>query len=672
MRFTTQRETRICVTPAIAFGRTVLLPSRDRCVSASRHDRGPILGNGPEAIFLLFGRFLMSNGLVSVGTTARDPIPFPVAEIPSATEMESLPPPRAVRGDAELNFRWAAALIDSLVAAGVVHAVMSPGAQMVPLSLACRANPRLKVSVVIDERSAAFYALGLARVTQRPTVLICTSGSATAQYFPAVMEAATGLVPLIVLTADRAPENQDRCSAQAVDQIRVFGLHVRASHSLHLPDDSIAALPVLASRAYEQALWPMPGPVHINVPFREPLVPKSRIKASLPLPPATAIPLIQPHLNDIADIAAAVSGRPGVIVCGTTEIDTRAGFRDAVLTLARQLRCPVIADPLSNLRFGLASGDDPVIARGDAILRSKTFAEAHRPDWVMCFGGPATATPVLAWLKESKARDYIVVDHTPRWPDPLQRVTRLVRSSPAAFCRCLASVARLQPAPAGWLAGFQAAERRIDAIAPGPDDDILWEAPIVRTLLDRAPEDSVLFSGNSMSVRDFDTFSGKTGKALRLMANRGTNGIDGAIATFLGVAAAQRRTTYGLIGDMTFSHDVGSLQLAGTLNAVLVVLNNGGGAIFEYLPTAGTPEQQDFLSPPRLDIALAARAGGWTHWRADSPAAFAQSLAEADAARGPRLIEAVIDRSASVARHKAFWDAAQASTRVRLVEIDPQ
>lgn len=615
----------------------------------------------------------MNNATAAVGAPGRDQPVFPVigfsgtgndSHALSLAEAGSLALPSA-QGNAEHNFRWAAALIDSFVAAGVTHAVMSPGAQMVPLSLACRANPRLKISIVIDERSAAFYALGIARVTQRPTILICTSGSATAQYFPAIMEASTGMVPLIVLTADRAPENQDRCSAQAVDQIRVFGLHVRASHSLHLPDDSAGCLPILASRAYEQTLWPMPGPVHINVPFREPLVPKSRTKLALPLPPATRAPLIQPHLADVRDIASALSGRPGAIVCGANEVDPNNGFSDAVLTLARQLGCPVIADPLSNLRFGVGV-ESPVVARGEAILRNKGFADAHRPEWVLCFGGPPTAKPVLTWLKDARAENHIVVDNTPRWPDPLQRVTRLVRSSPAAFCRCLAATGMLQPAPETWLASFQAAERRTDAAAPGANDDALWEAPIIRTLLHTAPEDSVVFSGNSMSVRDFDTFSGTTERSLRLMANRGTNGIDGAIATFLGIAAAQRKTTYGMIGDMTFAHDAGSLQLAGRLDAVLVVLNNAGGAIFDYLPTAGTPEYEDFVCPPQIDIEYAARAGGWRYWRADTIDAFRTAIAAATG-KGPRLIEAVIDRRISVERHKAFWESAQALSRVRLV-----
>jgi hypothetical protein len=240
-----------------------------------------------------------------------------------------------VQADAELNFQWAATLIDAFVEAGAEHAVMSPGAQMAPLSLACRANDKLKITIIIDERSAAFFALGLARLTRKPTILICTSGSAVGQWYPAVMEASAGLTPLILLTADRAPENQDRCSAQAIDQIRVFGPHVRASHHLPLPDASIDSLLPLSSRIYEQSLWPAPGPVHVNLPFRDPLIPKTRNKRPVPRPPLIAPSIVRPQLEDILSAAEVISGRPGAIIVGSTEIDDADGFSGAVQDLAR-------------------------------------------------------------------------------------------------------------------------------------------------------------------------------------------------------------------------------------------------------------------------------------------------------------------------------------------------
>lgn len=563
-----------------------------------------------------------------------------------------------VQTDAELNFRWAAVLIDALTANGVTHAVMSPGAQMAPLALACRANPDLKVTVIIDERSAGFYALGLARVTRKPVILICTSGSATGHWYPAVMEASSGMTPLILLTADRAPENQDRCSAQAIDQIRVFGPHVRASHHLPLPDGSIDSLQPLASRIYEQSLWPSPGPVHVNLPFRDPLVPKTRTKLPGVTPPVIARSVIRPQLEDIMSVAAAISGRRGVIVCGATEIDN-PDYAAALYELAHTTGCPVITDPLSNLRFG-APIDVCVLSRADAFLRSKEFCAAFQPEWVISFGGPPTAKSVLSWLQETPASDYILVDPTMRWADPLLRVTRLLRSDPATFCRGISVRGNVRPAPAEWVEAFRACETYMDRLANGASESSLWEAPIVRHLVESAAPDSVLFSGNSMSIRDFDSFSGTVDKRFRLIANRGTNGIDGSIGTLLGIAAAQKqKPTLAMIGDMAFSHDVGSLQLAHDLNVTLVVLNNGGGAIFDYLPIHDIPEYDDFLSPPTVNIGMAARAAGWRHWRASDLHSFHDAIDAAAHGSGPALVEAIIDRQVSVRNHKRFWKAAE-------------
>ncbi len=601
---------------------------------------GDVLSPGKDAIGLALGQENTCSSFPSVRTEADN------------TTFRGL-----VQADAELNFRWAAVLVDSLTANGVTHAVMSPGAQMAPLALACRANPDLKVTVIIDERSAAFYALGLARATRKPVILICTSGSATGHWYPAVMEASSGMTPLILLTADRAPENQDRCSAQAIDQIRVFGPHVRASHHLPLPDGSIDSLQPLASRIYEQSLWPSPGPVHVNMPFRDPLVPKTRTKLPTVTPPAIARSVIRPQLEDIMSVAATISGRRGVIVCGATEIEN-ADFAAALHDLARATGCPVITDPLSNLRFG-APDDVCVLSRADSFLRSKEFCKAFQPEWVISFGGPPTAKPVLSWLQESPASDYIVVDPTVRWADPLLRVTRLLRSDPASFCRGISVRGNVRPAPVEWADAFRACESYVDKLANAASESSLWEAPIVRHLVESAAPDSVLFSGNSMSIRDFDSFSGTVDKRFRLIANRGTNGIDGSIGTLLGIAAAQKnKPTLAMIGDMAFSHDVGSLQLARDLNVTLVVLNNGGGAIFDYLPMHDIPEYDDFLSPPTVNIGMAARAAGWRHWSASDLHSFHDAVDAAAHGGGPALVEAIIDRQVSVRNHKSFWKAA--------------
>lgn len=564
-----------------------------------------------------------------------------------------------VQGDGDLTFQWCALLVDSLVAAGVTDAVMCPGAQMAPLALACRANQALTVNVFIDERAAGFFALGLSRVTLRPTLLICTSGSAVGEFFPCVMEASTGLVPLIIVTADRAPENQDRCSAQAIDQTRVFGEHVNAFHGLPVPDHSIDTLPALASRVYEQALWPKAGPVHLNQPLRDPLVPTSRRRRPLAAPPVASDAMIHLRADQVTRIADTLAGRRGVIVCGATENPTEPGFAAAVYELSRQLGCPIIADPFSNLRFG-APPEAAVIARADTVLRATQFTNRFAAEWVLNFGGPPLSKPVLTYMHQSRATDHIVVEPTTRWSDPLVIATELVRSSPELLARGLVESGRLRPAEPMWAQSFRTCDDYIDRLSATAFETMLWEAPIIRRLIRAAPDGAAVFSGNSMAVRDFDSFSGTTATSLRLLANRGTNGIDGSIGTLTGVAAAQPHLkTVALIGDMAFSHDVGSLQLARGRNILLVVNNNAGGGIFSYLPMAKIEESADFFCPPSIDICAAARACGWTAWRATDLPGFDAALAEGMATEGPCLIEAVVDREASVQQHKLFWSAVE-------------
>ncbi|CAH2601756.1 2-succinyl-5-enolpyruvyl-6-hydroxy-3-cyclohexene-1-carboxylate synthase [Rhodovastum atsumiense] len=557
-----------------------------------------------------------------------------------------------LRRHAESNFLWACAIVDALVSAGVRHAVMSPGAQMVPVALACRRNQALRCSVVVDERSAAFKALGLARGARAPVILVCTSGSAVGQFYPAIIEANLGMVPLIVLTCDKPPESQFRAVAQAMDQDRIYASHVRASHDLRLPDETIALLPSLVGKLVEASLWPTPGPVHLNLSFRPPLVPAGRQGPELPAPPWVQMPVRMPQPDDARSLARIISAGPGVIVCGPRELGHETAA--AISELAAHLNCPVLADSCSGLRFG---GHDrsALITHADAVLRRCPPGDAA-PAWILRFGGTPTSETVLSWLDGSGAREHIIVEETELWPDPLAqaRTTRILRATPALVCRQLRKAAR--PAPVSWLATFQAEDRRAARILhglcdrPGP----FWEAHIIRRLLASLGDGDTLLVGNSTPIRDFDAFSGTAPDWIRLIANRGSNGIDGGVAFLAGLAEASCGRTVGIIGDLAFSHDVGALQLARGRDVTLVVVNNGGGAIFEYQAVAGIAEFADFLAAPGLDIAALAAAFGWTHHVATEETAFATALRRTRATPGPHLIEAVVDRAASVARHRMF------------------
>jgi 2-succinyl-5-enolpyruvyl-6-hydroxy-3-cyclohexene-1-carboxylate synthase len=557
---------------------------------------------------------------------------------------------------AAANLRWAMALVDGLAAAGVGHAVISPGSRSTPLALACLRHPRLRTWIQVDERSAGFFALGLSKADRRPVILICTSGSAPANWFPAVIEANHGLIPLLLLTADRPPELRDCGANQSIDQVKLFGGQVRASHELPLVESTAAALQNLgwlAVRAADQSRWPLPGPVHINVPLREPLVPSGALPEYevAAMPKTVSYPAMLPPADEIARWATELSGRPGLIVCGEGEY--REGFPAALAQLAGQLACPVLADPLSNLRFG---GHDRsrFLSRYDAFLRRTSFAETHRPEWVLRFGAMPVSRQLQNTLAACTEATHFLVEAHGRWPDPLHQTLRLLRADADAVCAALVA-ARPLPAPAAWLEDFAAEEHRAAGLAQATAKPI--EAEVVESLLHQFAG-GCLFSGNSMAIRDLDNFAAGGEAPLRIVGNRGASGIDGNVSTALGLCAALGKPVVALLGDLAFYHDMNGLMAARGLNITFVVLNNGGGGIFSYLPQSGLEDfERGWLTPTELDFFHAARMYGLDYHHVENAEAFDAALASALAHEGADLIEVQVDREVSVARHRDYWAA---------------
>lgn len=555
-----------------------------------------------------------------------------------------------------LNLRWAQALVDGFAAAGVDQVVISPGARATPLTLAFLRQPAIKNWIVVDERSAAFFALGLAKAGGKPAALVCTSGSAPANWFPALIEADADAVPLLLLSADRPPEARGWGANQTIDQLKLFGDHVRAAHALGTPDPGFkpAYLHRLAARAVGESRWPLPGPVHLNLPFRDPLVPAGELP-----PPGrldairVAPPRQQPDPAIITEMAAAIAGRPGLIVCGGG--DFAPGFPASVAEVAERLDCPVLVEPLNNLRFG---GHDRsrFCARGEAFLRAPGFAAQHRPQWLLHFGAFPISRAVNNWLAAAGGATHIVVAPNGRWPDPLYASTTLLQADPLATCEALAAAAP-NPGPAPWRAAFVAADARAGAIAADPESgDETFEGALIPALLEGLPPGHRLFCGNSMVARDVDTFSGTGAKSLRLFGNRGVSGIDGNLSTAAGIAALGGPTV-ALAGDLTCAHDLGGLALARGLDLVVVVLNNSGGGIFSYLPEAGLADfERAWLAPTGVDFGHAAATWGIPHRRVAGLSAFKAVFAAALEAGGPHLLEVAIDRERSVAAHRRYWE----------------
>lgn len=551
------------------------------------------------------------------------------------------------------NLAWADAFIAALAAAGLRHVVLAPGARSAPLALAALRRPELVCHVINDERAAGYFALGIGRADGQPAAVLCTSGTAAANLLPAVMEANLADVPLLVLTADRPPEALDWGANQTVDQARLYGAQVRACHALPVPTDEVAPgyLRALAARLLDECRAPLPGPVHANLPFREPLLPET-IPAPPKLPPRIAVSA--PAASAPADsdwLAERLTGRRGVIVCGEDAYPPR--FAAALAALAAALDAPILAEPLANLRFG-PHDRTRMLAHQARFLRGERAPPA--PDWVLRFGRFPVARSVERWLARCTTSARFLVAAPGRWPDPLWASDALLHSDPLALVEALRP--RVRPAAragcVAWLQAEQAAAAEATALCA---TDPLFEGAVARALCAALPAGTRLFVGNSLAIRAVDAFSGTADNTLTLHGNRGASGIDGNLATAAGIAAATGQPLAVLLGDQAALHDGGSLALLAGRAAVVVVMDNGGGGIFDHLPFAGSVPAELFehgwTAPPQADFAALAAAHGLRHATVATLAALRDALRTACASGDAWLLRVVIDRAASWAKFAA-------------------
>lgn len=551
----------------------------------------------------------------------------------------------------------AARALMAVLAAGGRHVVLSPGARNAPLVLAAHERAELTTHVVLDERAAGFVALGLAKATGRAAVLVCTSGSAGGHYLPAVMEACHARVPLVVVTADRPDELQHVGAAQATDQTALFGRHVAAARHLPTPRGTepqrhaiTAAWRLQTAQLLAQAEGSVLGPVHLNAPFGEPLLPEPQPLMPQPLAPTALQALPQRLPPAAADISALVdfarAHRLGAIVCGPMpSAPEGAPHVAALLNLAAALGWPIFADCLSGLRYGVVDGArHTVLHQYDLALEART--PVPEASGVLCIGGQPTSKRLQHWLSE-KAGEAVVLT-APGEVQPLQLQCRLQLQGDVPAV-CAAWVAALVAAGVGptapqHAAAFAAWGQSSPAAAPtkliqgGPDAVHSSHEPppagaVWPTLVAALPPQAGLHVGSSMPVRDLDRFGGVGPHPLRVSASRGLNGIDGFIATLTGLALGDRRPWLGVLGDLTFLHDVGALQAARQLQvtATLVVLNNGGGDIFAKLPIARHTElfERYFRTPQQADIGLLCRACACSHEVVYTGAALGDAVARA-------------------------------------------
>ena len=566
---------------------------------------------------------------------------------------------------AVLLTQWARLLVDTLVQSGVRDAVISPGSRSTPFTWAALKHPGLTCHSAIDERSAGFFALGQAKLTGRPSLLIATSGSAMAHYCPALVEASYSFTPMLALTADRPVELQHRAAPQTIDQAQLFGRLVRGAFDLGTPGASaqqLGALVATLAQAVRLAQGPLPGAVHLNAPAQKPLEPVSATDAAGAHIEAAVSALIArgptrfqtaPNPGDAASVDAVAldvaRAKRGLIVCGALPPEQEHAAR-AVLALARVTNFPLIAEVPSQLVLG--DGSAPVAPAIGSVF-ALAGLRASEPDFVLQLGPPLTSQ---AWSTLetglSGARRHVVAQYG--WPDVAASASWLHASEAGAFVVRLSERVEAEPPPTGelaearaaWSARFTRARGRIAAL----QDEVLaalpfGEAHAARQIVHELPTGSLLVLGNSLPLRAVDAFSSPRAARVTTLVQRGANGIDGLVSGAAGIATAGARPTTLVLGDVSFAHDVGGLLLARGVSVPLaiVVIDNAGGRIFDTLPlgdagTASDAELAFWRTPPGLALDALARGYGVRYHLAESADELGRALRAAYAVSGATLV----------------------------------
>ena len=562
------------------------------------------------------------------------------------------------------------AVVEELLRGGVREVVICPGSRSTPMALALRAASSLRTWVHLDERAGAFFALGAARATRRPVALLATSGTAAVNFAPATVEARYGRVPLILLTADRPPELQGIGSPQTIDQVELYGRGAKWFAELPVPDDgpdTATETRSLVGRALDVATTAPAGPVQLNLPYREPLLPVGSLTPAAVERPeeASDVPAVPEEVLAGVVHAARAAARP-LIVCGPCEAP---GLAPAVSALAAALGAPVVADVLANVRAGTHDRDH-VVAHHDALLRVAAFGEEHAPDLIIRFGGTPTAKVLMRQLEAWSALQ-LLVDDGGGWNRPLGPTIRRVDADPVGFAEAAAVActgeSSADPAWLGrWRAADAAAAGALETWFAGLDEP--FEGSVARVLPAALPAGAIVVAGNSMPVRDLDSFAPASAAALRFLGNRGASGIDGLLSTAMGAAAAQDQPVVAVIGDLSLLHDLTALAAAVRLglDATIVLVDNDGGGIFSFLPQGsaqrpelGLPEHYEelFGTPHGLDLGPVVVALGARHVAVDQ-GSLSGELSSAVRRSGVDVLHLRTDRVRNVELHRAAFGAA--------------
>ncbi|WP_156288547.1 2-succinyl-5-enolpyruvyl-6-hydroxy-3-cyclohexene-1-carboxylic-acid synthase [Oceanobacillus salinisoli] len=566
--------------------------------------------------------------------------------------------------------RYTANFVDELTKSGVMDVVISPGSRSTPLALTFTEHPAMKEWVLVDERSAAFFALGMAKQTGRPVVLVCTSGTAAANYFPAVVEAHYSRIPLIVLTADRPHELRDVGAPQAIEQINLYGEYVKWFHEMALPEATPQMLQYVrnnAARAVYMAGEGNPGVVHLNFPFREPLTPDFTIEniwepvgvenweqsSTFAYDGLKQLNAYQLQLL----VKKLENQERGLIVCGP---QTDKNLAEAVSELAREWGVPVLADPLSQVRAG-GHSIDHIIEGYDAFLRNKTIRGLLKPDFIIRFGAMPVSKPFLFYMKENNDVMQFVVEKHAGYREPTGNTTEFIFSDPVNLCEDLLAVADFEEEfDAEWLKYWQGMNHIAKKHLQGSSGESITEGEAIRSLFNVTPNDSYVYAANSMPIRDVDSFMMTTKNQVTVLANRGANGIDGLISSGMGAAASGKPVTI-VAGDLSFYHDMNGLLAAKqyNLNVTILLINNNGGGIFSFLPQSNDKKHFETLfgTPLEMDFRYAAFMYGGKYGVARTEGELKELLLTSYNQEGLHVVEIKTDRKENVTWHRQIWSA---------------
>ena len=576
------------------------------------------------------------------------------------------------------NTLWTETFVKELVLAGIKYVCISPGSRNTPLTLAFANNKKIKSYVLVDERSTGFFALGLAKASNSPVAIVCTSGTATAEFYPAIIEAYQQRVPLIVCTADRPPELLDVGANQTINQINLYKNHIRWFVDIGLPEPTVRRLKHIKStarRAVYESFIKSKGPVHLNFPFRKPFEPEfhtDEVEMNIIDFAKTngnnRKILIESYerknlknekwFKDIAGFLMTV--KKGLIIAGPENYNPE--FPKNLVRLAARLNYPILADGCSNIRFGNHE-KDLIISNYDAFLRSDSFVKKIKPDFILHFGRTITSKALDTFLDKCNAPRYMINDYGD-WFDPSNKSLAAYDCKPYIFCEWMNEFLEEENFirnTEDWLNIYLTADKKtgktkVQLIDNSPSFD---EPCIISQIINELPDNSQVMISNSMPVRDFDYFASNTEKKLTIFNNRGASGIDGINSTALGIRCGSSKITVLITGDLAFYHDLNGLLAAYkySLSLIIILINNNGGGIFEILPISnyGRIFKDYFIAPLNLDFSHFVKAYKGNYKKIKDRKNFQKTFKEFLKKKNFSVIEIPTDSKKSLLLRKKFW-----------------